>query len=136
MTRTAQSLTDKLENMRSYVELSQDMLPKGVSAKGIQDALDFLSPIVVLVHGSRVSHRKFSTKKKSDLDILCVSIKAAFWPLEELYSKAQKNLEKQNVKIDLSIVSYRGFLSIFEERTALCDSLDHGFSVLYSEENT
>jgi hypothetical protein len=136
MISRAESLIGMLSGMQSCVEFCPDMLPDGVSIDRILGALDFLSPIVIILHGSTVSHKKFSAKKTSDIDMVCVSIKAAFWPLEQLHKKINENLGNQTIKIDLSIVTYNGFLSLVKDGSSLSKSFSHGFSILYYEEKT
>lgn len=129
-----ESLNNMLRAVQSCVEFCPDMLPDGVSLSTILDAMTFLSPIIVILHGSTISHKKFSAKKTSDLDIVCVSNKAAFWPLELLHKRIKENLGDENIEIDLSIVSYNGFLSIVNGKSSLSKSLSHGFSILHQEE--
>ena len=134
MISRTESLVNMLRAMQSCVEFCPDMLPDDVSLSTILDALRFLSPMIVILYGSAVSHRKFSSKRTSDLDIVCVSIKAAFWSLEQLHKKIRENFRDVNVEIDMSIISYNGFLSIVKGRSSLSKSLNHGFSILYQEE--
>jgi len=133
MIRNCESSVNILTNMESYVEFHPSMLPEGTSRNKLLSFFDFLSPIMVILHGSTVSKKKFSTKKQSDLDIVCVSLKAAFWPLEQLYEKMNETLQKEGVRIDVSIITYNGLLSIIEGRSSLSTSFGHGFSIMYPE---
>jgi hypothetical protein len=127
-------LVNVLKTMESYVEFCPDMLPNDISLSRILNALRFLSPTIIILHGSTVSRRKFSAKKNSDLDIVCVTVKAAFWSLEQLQTRIRENLGNEGVEIDLSIVSYNRFLSIAKGKSSLGKSLSHGFSISYYEE--
>jgi len=88
------------------------------------------------MHGSRISRLKFSTKRVSDVDIICVSSKAAFWPLEQLYKKLRENLKEDKNAIDVSIITYLELASIITEgSSSLSSSIDNGFSVIYMRES-
>lgn len=131
MIRDPVSFVKALSKAGSYIEFKPSMLPKGISRNKLIKHFEFLSPIVLILHGSTISGKKFSEKKDSDLDIVCVSLKAIFWPLEQLYKKMNENLERENTKIDVSIITSNEFLSIKEVGSSLNKSLDHGFSILY-----
>lgn len=118
-------------NLESYVEFDPCMLPKGISRNRLMDYFEFLSPMMLILHGSTVSSKEFSTRETSDLDIVCVSLKAAFWPLEQLYKRLDKNLENDDIKIDVSIITQNELLSIIEGKSSLSISFKHGFSMLY-----
>jgi hypothetical protein len=130
------SLFRRLSNSESYVKFCPSMLPPSVTVKKILKVVEFLCPTTVILHGSNVSHKKFSTKKCSDIDIVCVSAKAAFFPLEQLHQKVKENIKKEGIEIDLdpSIVTPSAILSIIEGGSSLSKSLSHGFSILYCEE--
>ncbi|MCK4478192.1 hypothetical protein KAU88_06670 [Candidatus Bathyarchaeota archaeon] len=133
MIRNYESLVNKLANIKSYVEFHPCMLPKGVSRYELINFFEFLSPIMLILHGSTISSAKFSMKKSSDLDIVCVSSKAAFWPLEQLYKRVKENLENEDIKIDVSIITYNELISIIEGESSLSTSFRHGFSLLYQK---
>jgi hypothetical protein len=114
----SQTLVNTLRNKKSYVGFRPNMLPKGLSASRIVAALEFLSPFVIILHGSAVSNKRFS---------------AAFWPLEQLYERTDENLRSEVTGVDLSIVTHNGLLSIIDGGSSLSTSLDHGFSILYHE---
>jgi len=136
MSSKRESLVNILRNKKPYVKFHPSMLPKGFSVNRIVNALEFLSPMVIILHGSSVSKRKFSLKERNDLDVVCASIKGAFWPLEQLYERAKEDLRDDVVEIDLSIVTCNGLKSIIEGKSSLSKSFNHGFSVLYCEEKT
>jgi len=133
MIRDYESLVDKLTNIKFHVEFHPCMLPKGISRYKLINFFGFLSPIMLILHGSTVSGTKLSMKKNSDLDIVCVSLKAAFWPLEQLYKRINENLENEDVKLDVSIITCNELLSIIEGKSSLSVSFRHGFSILYQE---
>lgn len=121
-------------DLQSCTEFDPSMLPQGVSLDSMLRAMEILAPTLIVLHGSTVSHKKYSNKKISDLDLICVSIKAAFWPVEQLQRKVKEVFGNLNFAIDLTIVSRNEFLSIIEGKSSLGESLSHGFSILYSEE--
>lgn len=127
-----ESLIDMLVNIESHVEFHPAMLPNGISRHKLMNYFEFLSPIMLILHGSTVSSAKLSMKN-SDLDIVCVSSKAAFWPLEQLYKRVKENLENEDVEIDVSIITYSELISIIEGASSLSTSFRHGFSILYQK---
>jgi len=133
MNRNYESLVNTLVKRGSYFEFHPRMLPKGISRCILMNYFRILSPIMLILHGSTISGAKFSTKKNSDLDIVCVSLKAAFWPLEQLYERIYENLKNEDIEIDVSIMTYNELLSIVEGESSLSTSFRHGFSILYEE---
>lgn len=131
MNRNYKSLINTLIKRESYFEFHPRMLPKGISRHKLMNYFKFLSPIMLILYGSTISGVKFSTKKSSDLDIVCISLKAAFWPLEQLYERIYENFENENIEIDVSIITYNELLSIVEGKSSLSTSFRHGFSILY-----
>jgi hypothetical protein len=79
-----------------------------------------------------VSHQKYSEKEVSDLDIVCVSDKAAFWPIEQLLEGVNRNTQWH---IDLSIVTVSAFVSLLRKNnsSSLAESFRHGFTIMYQE---
>ena len=135
MTKDYESLVSLLTNKKSYVKFHPCLLPKSISISKLVGYFEFLSPVMLIIHGSTISKRKFSTKKSSDLDIVCVSSKAAFWPLEQLYKKLRENLQQERNKIDASIVTYNELASmVIGGASSLSASFDNGFSILYRSE--
>ena len=131
MIRNCESLINTLANIESYVEFHPCMLPKDISRHKLMTYFEFLSPIMLILHGSTVSGRKFSQKKNSDLDIVCVSSKAAFWPLEQLYERINEDFGNESIRIDVSIITYNELISVIEGESSLSISFKHGFSILY-----
>lgn len=123
----------KLIDMSSYFQFEDKMLPNNISVESLKNGFNFLSPEVLLLHGSNVSGKKFSNKKTSDLDVICVSHKAAFFPLKQLYEKLESNFQKEKIKIDASIISCNELSSLIKCKTSLGVSLSHGFSIIYYE---
>lgn len=128
-------IVNKLQEMSSYVEFRDDMLPDGLTVDQLLSKLSFLSPVILLLHGSKISHRKFSNKNYSDLDLVCVSVKAAFWPIDKLMEEAQYNLRFDKIKIDLSIITNNGFSSIIDGNSSISRSFANGFSIIHYEGN-
>ncbi len=133
MNRNFESLVNTLVNIESYIEFHPCMLPEGISKNKIMLHFGFLSPTILILHGSTISGTRFSKKKNSDLDIVCVSSKAAFWPLEQLYERIRENLENESIKIDASIITHGELRSLIEGESSLGVSFSHGFSILYQE---
>ena len=133
MILNSELLVNTLLSKESHVEFHPCILPKSVSKTKLMNCFEFLSPILLILHGSTISRKKFSTKKNSDLDIVCLSLKAAFWPLTELYEKIDQNLKDEDIKIDVTIITYNELLSILDGSSSLGVSFSHGFSILFQE---
>lgn len=124
----------KIMKHDAYIPFDQSVLPKELSLKEILGHFNFLSPTILLLHGSHISKKRYSPSGKPDLDIICVSRKAAFWPLNQLYDRFYTNIKNLQTKIDLSILTYSQFLSVFQGNASLSISLNNGFTILYLED--
>ena len=124
----------KIMKHDAYIPFNQSILPKELSLDEILSYFKFLSPTILILHGSHISKKRYSPSGKPDLDIICVSKKATFWPSTELYEKFYKNIKNLQIKIDLSLLTYTQFLSVFQGDTSLSISLNNGFTILYMED--
>jgi hypothetical protein len=121
-------------NHRKFVSFDQYMLPNNIQVEDICQCLEFLSPRVLILHGSSVSKKRYSPFGESDLDIICVTEKCGFWSMNHLYEKFRENTKNMPIKIDLSILTCSRFLSVLEENnSALGDSLKNGFTLLWRD---
>ena len=110
------------------------MLPDKIQVEDISIHLEFLSPRVLILHGSSVSKKRYSPFGESDLDIICVTEKCGFWSMDHLYEKFHENTKDMPIKIDLSILTCSRFLSVLEENnSALSYSLKNGFTILWRD---
>ncbi|MCJ7496513.1 MAG: hypothetical protein MUO78_00015 [candidate division Zixibacteria bacterium] len=128
------TIYSKIIEHAAFIPFNKSMLPTDVSRENILKYLLFMSPSILILHGSQVSKKRHSSFGKCDLDIICVTIKASFWPLSQLYEQFCKNTRGVSTKIDLSILSYSRFLSVLKGETSLSISLNNGFSILYMED--
>ena len=124
-------LVSELVNNKAYVKFNPRMLGDDITLNQLMSYFEFLSPIMILMHGSTVSKKRFSDKNNSDLDIVCVSPKAAFWPLEQLYNRLDSNLKHERTRIDVSIISVSEFITILDRNSSLSTSFTHGFAILH-----
>ncbi len=129
-----QSLSEVLMRKESYVEFRDDMLPMGMSASCLISIFEDLAPTMLIVHGSKVSSVKFSVKQISDLDIICVTVKAAFWPLKDLFATIRSKTAKVPIVLDTSIVTGNQLLSSISGNSSLWASLENGFSIILTVE--
>ncbi len=124
----------KIINHKKFVSFDQYMLPDNIQVEDICQCLEFLSPRVLILHGSSVSKKRYSPFGESDLDIICVTEKCGFWNMNHLYEKFRENTKCMPIKIDLSILTCSRFLSVLEENnSALGDSLKNGFTLLWRD---
>lgn len=123
-----------LKNKSSMVPFDESMLPNEISLEYLYKSLEFLSPVLLILHGSSVSKKRYSPVGDADLDIICVTIKSGFWSFDNLYEKFQENTKNVTIKIDLTILTCSRFLSVLEENSSsLSYSLGNGFTVLWRD---
>lgn len=121
-----------LKSMKSYRKFNPDMLPPDISKQDIIYLFKFISPQIVLIHGSSVTNTRYSPDGSGDIDIIVASIKCAFWPLEELYNEIKYRLnQKFRIIIDVCLVTPNGLFAHIKNTTSIGQSLKHGFTILY-----
>jgi hypothetical protein len=124
----------KIINHKNFISFNRHMLPDNIQVEEICQCLEFLSPRVLILHGSSVSKKRYSPFGESDLDIICVTEKCGFWSMNHLYEKFRENTKNIPIKIDLSILTCSRFLSVLEvNNSALGDSLKNGFTLLWRD---
>ncbi|MDO9592560.1 MAG: hypothetical protein Q7I98_05115 [Erysipelotrichaceae bacterium] len=132
----ARVTTSKIMQHSSFIPFNQSMLPGGILLTDILRTMDFLSPEIVILHGSSVSKMRFSPLGNMDLDIICASRKAPFWSLENLYERYYELMDNENVNVDLTILSHSGLLAVLKDtKTSLNDSINNGFTILHKMED-
>ncbi|MGD0953280.1 MAG: hypothetical protein ABR985_12960 [Methanotrichaceae archaeon] len=111
------------------------MLPCGVSIKDILSLSSFLSPQLIIEHGSNVTNIRYSPDGCRDIDIIIASVKKSFWPTDYLYEHVKNNFRKDmpDLKFDLTLVSPRELIFNIHQETSLGESLRQGFTILYPE---
>ncbi|MCK4827587.1 hypothetical protein KA005_68295 [bacterium] len=120
-----------IERSDSYVQFNSSMLPEGMSLDNILQLFEFLSPEYIILHGSSVSKIRYSLEGMSDLDLICVTPKAAFWSLTELYSSFHEQNTRLEVPLDISILTNSELYSVIYGDTSLSVSMKKGFTILY-----
>ena len=126
---------DILAAQKSFYEFNSNMLPKGVLIKDIFSISAFLSPQIIIEHGSYVTKVRYSPSGNSDLDIIISSFKKSFWPTDYLYETIKyKFLQyRPDIKFDVTLVSPTELIFNIQEETSLGKSLIQGFTILYPE---
>lgn len=127
---------DILKSLKSFIDYDETTLPPKLSPQKIVFALRFISPQIILVHGSYVSKVRYSTKENQDFDIIIVSIKIPFWSNEILYKEIRDRLSQLSklIKFDISLVTPRGLFAHIYGKTSLGQSILQGFTILYPGE--
>ena len=122
-----------LTTLRSYRKFKKGMLPPEISRENVTSALGFISPQLILIHGSYVMKTRYSPRDKGDLDLVVISIKTAFWSVVDLRDEIVRKLKQisKSIDFDISLTTLRGLLAHLKERTALGQSLLQGFTILY-----
>jgi hypothetical protein len=133
---TTGNMVNFLKSHQSFIKYHNTMLPKELSVQKIVSALSFISPQIIILHGSFVSKVRYSAKEKQDLDIIVVSIKIPFWLKEILYQEIKNKLFQlsTSVKFDVSLVTPRGLFAHITGKTSLGQSILQGFTILYPGE--
>ena len=111
------------------------MLPCGVSINDILSLSSFLSPQIIIEHGSNVTNIRYSPDGDRDIDIIIVFVKKSFWPTDYLYEHVKNNFRKNmpDSRFDLTLVSPRELIFNVQQETSLGESLRQGFTILYPE---
>jgi predicted nucleotidyltransferase len=128
------SKLDFLLCMKSYEKFKKEMLPPEISSRSIISALEFISPELILVHGSYVTKIRHSIGGEKDIDLVIVSIKIPFWSIDDLHKEITQRLEpiSKSAKFDISLTTPTGLMAHINGKTALGLSLLQGFTVLYN----
>lgn len=128
-------LETSLSTLESFKEFKEEMLPPHITSEDLLSKLDFITPYLIIGHGSRVSGNSYSTKSEQDLDLVIVSLKVAFWTLDELYNEIRTVFEKSyEDEIDFSLVTPRGLISHINGKSSLGKSLSQGFTIIYQRD--
>ena len=124
-----------LRSQKSFYEFNSNMLPKEVLAKDINLVSAFLSPQIIIEHGSYVTKVRYSPNGNRDIDIIIASFKKSFWPADYLYEKTKYKFLKHwpDIKFDITLVSPTELIFNIHEETSLGKSLIQGFTILYPE---
>lgn len=133
---TSSDIVDILKSLKSFVNYDETMLPPNLSTQKIVSALGFISPQIILIHGSYVSKVRYSMKEYQDFDIIVASIKTPFWIKENLYKEIQDRVSQLStqIKFDVSLVTPCGLLAHIYGKTSLGQSILQGFTILYPGE--
>ena len=123
-------MVQELRKLESFIVFDPAMISKKISLNELECIFGFLSPLIFILHGSTISRKKYSQKIGSDLDLICVTSKAAFWSLGKLHHKVRQNLSKQKIKFDVTIITSNECLSLIDSQSSLKKSLDHGFTII------
>jgi len=126
------SVISFLKSMQSYKKFDTGMLPLDISKQDIISSFKFISPQIILVHGSSVTNTRYSPDDSGDIDIIVASTKCAFWPLEKLYDEIKYRLnQKLRILVDVCLVTPNGLFAHIKNTTSIGQSLKHGFTILY-----
>jgi len=130
---TTSGLVNFLKSLKSFYEFEELMLPSEISIPKLYTTLKFISPQIILAHGSYITKVRYSPEGSPDLDITIVSIKIPFWSKEVLYKEIQDKLSQlsKSIKFDVSLVTPRGLLAHIYGKTSLGQSILQGFTILY-----
>lgn len=125
-----------LRSHDSFNKFENYMLPKGVFINDIILASSFISPQIIIEHGSFVTNIRYSPNGVCDLDIIIVTFKKSFWPTDYLYNVIINKFKDYIpiTKFDITLISPSELVCSILERTSLGESLLQGFTILFPEE--
>jgi hypothetical protein len=129
------NLLSILRSQESFYEFDCHMLPKGIIIKDITTLSTFLSPQIIIEHGSYVTKKRYSPDGRSDIDLIIATLKKSFWPTDYLYDNIKYKFQKYfpDIKFDITLVSPTELIFNIQEDTSLGKSLIQGFTILYPE---
>ncbi len=131
------NIINYLKSLKSHESFTNSMLPQDTSTNEIVEAIRFLSPELIIIHGSFVSNIRFSENTEKDLDLIVISYKVPFWNKEYLYKKTkEKLLNASKFKFDTSLETPSGLYRHIENNTSLGDSILRGFTIMYNGDET
>lgn len=121
-----------LKSLKSFYKFENTMLPPEISIQDIISASRFISPQMILIHGSYATKVRYSPNEDQDFDMIIVSIKIPFWSKEDLYKDIRDRFQQlsKSIKFDISLVTLRGLLAHIHEKTSLGQSILQGFTIL------
>lgn len=130
---TTSNIVNFLKSLKSFYKFEETMLPPEISMQDIVSVSRFISPQIILIHGSYATKVRYSTNGDRDFDMIIVSIKIPFWSKEDLYKEIRDRLSRlsKSIKLDVSLVTSRGLLAHIHEKTSLGQSILQGFSIMY-----
>jgi len=124
---------DFLTSLKSCLGFKREMLPPTIAPENLISALQFISPQLILIHGSCITKIRYSPEGSKDIDLVVVSIKAAFWPIGDLCKEIRRRLSRisRSIKFDISLTTPSRLIAHINGRTSLGQSLLQGFIILY-----
>jgi hypothetical protein len=127
------NLLNILRSQKSFYEFNSYMLPNGILIKDIISLSAFLSPQIIIEHGSCVTRVRYSPNDESDIDIIIATFKKSFWPTDYLYKIIKYKFRKYypDIKFDITLVSPTELNFNIQEETSLGKSLIQGFTILH-----
>lgn len=124
-------LIKDLKNMESYCCFEEVILPNNISKNDLLKSMSFLSPTLIILHGSYLSGKRFSPNGHQDLDVIVVSYKKNFWNIKELYSYFSQNFKNHfKTNIDFNILSPIEFMIKMDSNSLMFQSIQRGFTIL------
>lgn len=130
---TISIIVNILKSLKSFYKFEDNMLPPEIPIQDIIAASTFISPQIILIHGSYVTKVRYSHDGNQDFDLIVASIKNSFWSKDYLYNEIRSRFQQFSpIKLDISLSSPYGLLAHIYEKTSLGQSLLQGFTILYS----
>jgi len=125
-----------LKSLNSYKSFNLNFLPSGITIINIKNIFDFISPAIIILHGSCVTGKRRSPSSEKDIDLILINDKFAFWNYEEILNKIDSKSAEIEIeyKFDVSITTCQGFFNHLKHKTSLGASIDLGFSIIPLEE--
>jgi hypothetical protein len=122
-----------LKSSKSFYIFDNNMVPCEISIRDLIDVSRFISPQIILIHGSYVTKVRYSPEGDPDFDLIIASSKISFWSMRHLYKEVLYRFQKLSptIKFDISLASPYDVLNHVYNKTSLGQSITQGFTILY-----
>ena len=123
---------NKLKKNPAYVNFEASQLSKTLKSLLLK-SFEFLSPQFIIIHGSLISGKRYTSEDLSDIDVIIVSHKKNFWNLRELHSHFSEYYQQSfDLEVDITLISPNDFINNLNgiESSSWFQSINEGFSLI------
>ncbi len=123
---------NELKKDSAYVDFEASHLSNTLKSLLLK-SFEFLSPQFIIIHGSLISGKRYTSEDLSDIDVIIVSHKKNFWNLRELYSHFSEYYQQNfDLEIDITLISPNDIINNLNgiEKSSWFQSMKEGFSFI------
>jgi len=134
---TITDILNVLVSFESFYSFDDDMVSSDISIKEVIAISSFISPQIILIHGSYVTKVRYSPEDDPDFDLIIASFKIPFWSKRHLYDEIRDRFQKvcPTTRFDISLTSPYDLLNHVYNKTSLGQSIIQGFTIMYPGRN-